>query len=721
MRTDAGRSAAGLLLLGVFAASGAGQEATGSNEPSLLLVDTETRVESVGFRFLSGTALREDELHRQIATRGLGPLAGVQERFDFLPGISTPVPPLFSPLALQKDVARIRDRYRRAGFEDAAADYDVALDTASNLVRIDFVVDQGEPLVVDSVTVRWAGAAEPSSDLLGGEEPIPPELEPAWVEQLEWLRRTRGWRLGEYERAQIEIQMARWFLDRGYPWVTVTSEARDTVGHAVDLDLLVRPGPRARVDQIVLEGHRRLSEKVIRREVPIEPGDWYDERDVTSGESELYELELVRRALGGIDPGQPRDTTVTLRFRIEEGLPRTVWGRAGWRSEAGVAGEAHWAHRDFLGGARTLTASAVAETGWAALEQTRGRSVGVSATVRQPYLLHTRVSGTIGPFVRFRDDFRDRSLLYGLESAAIYKAGALETVTLQHELSRLGVDNALVLLPVRELVDRPVSDYSPVFVRSVFRLRATYGRLDDRLAPRLGFLVEPSVEVTAPGAVSDVDFLRLSLEALGALPISRRVGIFLRGSGGRLFPFGDSDPRGPAGPIAAAVGLRGTMFTAGGTADVRGWGGGMLGPKVPDVRVGEGGLVGATRYLPVGGLMRVTASLEVGLPFPFLPGGHRTFVFLDSGRVWSPGNLFEPPDPELALEPWGLGAGAGAQLSTPVGPVRLSVGYKLNPSRVDLLSPGDVTRALASGGSLGGLQAENLRRWHLHLAVGRSL
>jgi hypothetical protein len=61
------------------------------------------------------------------------------------------------------------------------------------------------------------------------------------------------------------------------------------------------------------------------------------------------------------------------------------------------------------------------------------------------------------------------------------------------------------------------------------------------------------------------------------------------------------------------------------------------------------------------------------------------------------------------------------QVSTPFGPVRLSVGYKLNPSRIDLLAPDDVTRTLAAGGNVADLPLERIRRWHLHLAIGRSL
>jgi hypothetical protein len=61
------------------------------------------------------------------------------------------------------------------------------------------------------------------------------------------------------------------------------------------------------------------------------------------------------------------------------------------------------------------------------------------------------------------------------------------------------------------------------------------------------------------------------------------------------------------------------------------------------------------------------------------------------------------------------------QFGTPVGPIRIGVGYKLNPTRVDLLAPDEVARDLATGGDLTGLAPRNRFRWLLHLSVGRGL
>ncbi|HET9947640.1 MAG TPA: BamA/TamA family outer membrane protein, partial [Longimicrobiales bacterium] len=629
------------LALGGPAPLAAQQPVTGEGAesgPSLILVDADTRVESVGFRFLSGPTVEPDQIRPEIATRGPGALTGLRDALDFLPGISPPERPPFSPLQLQMDVARIRRLYEAEGFRDAQVDYEVALDTTTNRVSVDFVIDEGEPLVLGDVAVEWeVDARAPASAVEPDRPQVPPELEAAWAEHVARMREARGQRLAERERARLEMDTAEWFLQRGYPWVYVRSEPVDTTERSVDVRVIATPGPRARVDEVRIEGNVRLTEEVLRREIAIRPGDWYDERAVSAGEAELYGLELVRQALGNVAPGQEPDSTVTLLFRVEESLPRLVWGRVGWRSEAGASGEAHWSHRNFWGGARVLTISAAGESGLGALEQAWGRSAGVSAQVLQPHLWHRHVSATAGPFLTWRDDYRDRSVLYGIESAVIYQRQPLQTVSLEHEISRLAVQDAMELLPVGEVAARGYAPFSPAFLRSIFRLSVAYGWLDDRMDPRSGFLVEPTVEATGP--LSDVSFVRVAGDALAAIPLGGRFGLYLHGGAGRVFPYGESDSEGPGSDARALAGLRSSMFTAGGTADVRGWGAGMLGPKVPEIVLSPDGVV-SERYLPVGGLARLSASAELALPFPFLPAPHRTFVFLDAGRVWSPGDRF---------------------------------------------------------------------------------
>ena len=694
--------------------------AQGTSAPPLFLIDDETRVAGVDFRFPSGTTIDPASLRASIAYEGLSGLSKLRRALDRLPGISPPQLERFEPLVLQQDVARMRRMYQAAGFPDVDLEYDVTMDGEENTVEITFVIDQGRHVTLGSLDARFR---TPEGEPGTADAALPTDLEPGWESYLNDVRdESVGRRLGAQEVSRLQNEATQWFLTRGYPWARVTVMRADTTDYAIDASLIVSLGPRARVDSIMIEGEQRLSESVLRREIPLQPGEWYDATDLVIGETELYELEMVQRALGDVVAGQPVDSTVTVQYRINEARPRLIWGRVGWRSESGLGGEAHWSHRNFLGGARVLTVSTSVESGWGGLEQVSGRTAGVATHILQPYVGHRSLSATTGPFISYRDDFRDRSLLFGVESALIFRRAPLKTLTLQHELSRLRVEEAFRLLPVDELVGAgPDSAFAPIFVKSVFKLLGSYGELDNRLDPRSGYVVEPTVEVTGPSRISDVEFFRIGLKSLVAIPLSRRLGLYLHATGGRLFPRGVSDPLSGEESTRAIVGLRGVMFTGGGTSTVRGWGQNLLGPKIPDVEVDAAGNVVSDGWLPVGGLAQLSASVELGLPFPVLGEPHRSFVFLDAGRVWTPGSRFEPPDPELALEPWAFGTGVGLQYSTPFGPVRVAVGYKLNPTRVDLLSATQVAQALASGGDLSGLEIDPLHRWHLHLAIGRGL
>jgi len=50
--------------------------------------------------------------------------------------------------------------------------------------------------------------------------------------------------------------------------------------------------------------------------------------------------------------------------------------------------------------------------------------------------------------------------------------------------------------------------------------------------------------------------------------------------------------------------------------------------------------------------------------------------------------------------------------------VKLSVGYKLNPSLTDLVDATDVFSAVESGRALEDLPQHRSRRWSWHLAIG---
>ena len=189
---------------------------------------------------------------------------------------------------------------------------------------------------------------------------------------------------------------------------------------------------------------------------------------------------------------------------------------------------------------------------------------------------------------------------------------------------------------------------------------------------------------------------------------------------GRIFPFGKStQANDDVEALTRYIEIRDYLFTVGGSGDVRGWNSRLLGPKIPDLQVSTGadsGQLRADRYVPVGGNARIAASVELRLPIPFLGPAWGTHVFLDGGKVWSVDSHYIGAS-DFDQQRFFFATGFGIDRDTPVGPLRLSLAYKLNPSQLDVLKPQEFLDALTFG-TLDTVHTSWNRRLLLHLAIG---
>ena len=176
-------------------------------------------------------------------------------------------------------------------------------------------------------------------------------------------------------------------------------------------------------------------------------------------------------------------------------------------------------------------------------------------------------------------------------------------------------------------------------------------------------------------------------------------------------------------PTGKFLQLRDATFTAGGSGDVRGWDNRLLGPKVPDVRfttVGDSLVPYVEGYVPLGGFTRTSFSLELQLPLPGFGPKVGWHTFLDGGRVWTNDARYDLEGDPNGQERLFVATGAGIDIRTPVGPIKFSVGYKLNPSITDLVDGADLQQGVTAGIPIDDLPKKNSRRWQLHLAIGAS-
>jgi len=687
------------------------------------LLDQNTEVQSIRFRFLGSGTFKPSQLLDKITLTQRGKAYGFKSSFSFLPFVPDPTPHPFDPLGLQRDVARIRDFYQREGFPEVEVRYEVSLDQGRNLVGVEFLIREGRPRTLASISVLTASGT-PLAEVLA------PEIVPSWRDFLKELGRSVGDRLGEVARAQLVGAPLRWLMERGYPFPTGASEVElDSEGFLGDLKVQIDPGPRSRVSSLRVQGVESVDPTVILREVPIREGDWYTASRVSQGRQRVATLGLFRVVTAEVIPPPGADSTAQVLFRVREGRPRSLSGFLGYTNVGGLSFGGEWEHRNFWGGARTFSVNGTAETGvLAALTDVPDQYYRGSVSLRQPYLLVPGLSALISPFGEYRDDYRDRSWEGGADGTLVYQIAPLRAVSLrarvsnrevlEYRLGDAGMDPSGGL-DIGEIVDSLEGN----ILVSALTLSGTFEDLDDPVNPRDGFVLQPSMEVTAPLGFPTNEYLKA--EVWGSLfrSLGDRFSLAANVRAGRIFPFGRSVPSPDSNGLLEALQLRDVSLTAGGPVDVRGWGSRLLGPKIPytESRLeGDSLVYFSSRYLPMGGLARISGGIELRLPLLGPVSSLEGHLFLDGGRVWTPDDRYPRfPHPFDQTDVY-YSAGGGVGIRTPVGPIRLTVGYKLNPSPLDLRDPGEVYALLREGESVLDAKVKDSRRFQFHLTVGRA-
>jgi outer membrane protein insertion porin family len=682
--------------------------------------DGSVQIASIDFRFVGTRTFKPEELRQVIAETDRGSFTGLRNTFDFIPLVKPVGDRPFDPVELQRDAVRLVRFYQRAGFLHPGISYDFVYDQEDQLIEIEFIVDEGPPLLVRTAIALVAdGEPEPG---------LPPELRETWRARSEEILLPAGKRFTTYDLTTMEERSRIWFMNNGYPFADAHASARvDSGTHLTDIELRITPGPRSRIGEITVTGLQSVDESVILRELPFSSGSSYSLSDMGDARREILTVGMFRRASVEIPPGTPPGETVPVTVDVTEAPLRILTGAAGYDSRGGLTAQVDWVFRNFSGGARTLTPSFIAQTGVWATEDIPEILYRLSLSLTQPYVFHRRFSLIVGPFLEYRDDYRDQSSAVGGSAVLAYQIDFLQSVTFQYFLSDRKIDqfrygeytsgtiDILTLLGIAAKGER--------VLKSSLGSQISIGSLDDITVPRKGWTIRPTLEVTVIPSLNSIEYWRVDAPASLFIPFSENVGLAFRGNAGTIFPFGSGLPSESVDPTQRFLQFRDVLFTGGGPEDVRAWGSRLLGPKFPDVRVtvaGQDTTTSVDGYIPVGAFSRTTFSLEARLPFPGMGKSAGVAIYLDGGKVWTDKPEFTSELGWLDEENFFFGTGLGLLFRLPVGTIRGDVGYKLNPSYQDLRDPGAVFTARTNGDPPESVPPDDSRRFQFHLSISVS-
>ena len=120
------------------------------------------------------------------------------------------------------------------------------------------------------------------------------------------------------KKMRADITMIRsYYGSRGYADATVTPDISDAGPNRVNVVYRVTEGSRFRVGDVRIEGNTKTKDKVIRREVPLKPGQWFNSVDLDTTKSRLENLQYFSDVQTSGSPGRAgyRDVNILVEER----------------------------------------------------------------------------------------------------------------------------------------------------------------------------------------------------------------------------------------------------------------------------------------------------------------------------------------------------------------------------------------------------------------------
>lgn len=101
-----------------------------------------------------------------------------------------------------------------------------------------------------------------------------------------------------------DIKMIRSFYgSRGYADAVVSPDIKDAGPNEVSIKYMITEGSRYRVGRVNIQGNSKTKDKVIRREIPMNPGDWFNTVELETTKSKLQNLQYFSDVQANGSPG----------------------------------------------------------------------------------------------------------------------------------------------------------------------------------------------------------------------------------------------------------------------------------------------------------------------------------------------------------------------------------------------------------------------------------
>ena len=492
-------------------------------------------------------------------------------------------------------------------------------------VEYDLTVDDAEGVLSGRIIVREGAPVKVAEvDVSVAQNPKLPERLPI----------ATGDVFSEDAYLRSEAFLKQFYGEEGYAYVESERKAEIVLdSNQAFLSYRVDPGPPSTFGATAVEGTQNVAPEIVRRELAYQAGDRYSPSKIAQSRDRLLALDLFGVVEVAPEKTGGKPSVVPMQVQVTEKEPREIRLAVGYGSEDQFRTQLEWRHNNWLGDGRRLSILAK----YSVLESSG------AVNFIQPHLLSPAARGV----VNLRHDHTDEET-YLLQATRFNPR--LEYRFNDHLSGyfgyRLEHDH---FTEVERATISAVGGFQKKGLISGPSVGLAWNTTDNLLSPSRGEIVTFSADQAGAPWGGRYKFFHLAGEAKKYWLIGWETIFATR------LKLGFADSIGAPENLPLSERLY-----AGGEKSVRGYARRKLGPR-------------SSANDPIGGLTLLEGSMELRRPLWQALGGA---LFVDFGQVSR--RAFDVPVGDVKFA-----AGFGLSYSTPVGPVRVDIGFPFSPPRGD--------------------------------------
>ncbi|MBI5446241.1 MAG: outer membrane protein assembly factor BamA [Deltaproteobacteria bacterium] len=445
------------------------------------------------------------------------------------------------------------------------------------------------------------------------------------------LRETAGLKTGDTFRSEdfrkATQTLADLYGEIGYAFADIDPLTKlDREARTINVDFRIRKAELIRIGRIEVHGNSKTRDRIVRREMRLAEGELYNGVALRRSRRRIENLGYFEK-VNLTTNRRPGTDLVDIDIDVEEKSTGALSVGAGYSSTDRVIGMASVSQRNFLGLGYQLALNA----------NFGSRRETYSVTFNNPRVFDSEVYAGVDVYKTFNvyTDYTKKATGGDLKLGT--SLGEDWKIRWTYRLEQAHISDISSTAPAEVLqLERDA-------LVSALRQSVTYDTRDNPWEPHGGSLAELGIELAGGPLGGTTGFTRYDLEGSKYFPLWWRHVLTLHTQLGYIVPINNKEI-----PVYE-------RFALGGINSIRGF---------------ESRSVGAVHDGVVGG--KKMALFNVEYLFPLLEEAKlRGVLFFDAGNTW-----WDEPFFTGGVR---TGAGFGVRWFSPMGPLRLEYGFKLDP------------------------------------------